>query len=369
VLTRQESALRPFGRRTAASRALPYALPNAGWKAVGALALICSGVAWASLPSVSDIERGAGHEWHALAIAPLSAGGRTGLRMDATPEAEPVAYVPKRAAAAPVPVPAPPPVLQSGPSRIRGEVGDGLYWSLRAAGASPAAAAQYLSALATEIDVGEVAIGDRFDLVLGGGTERPLLYAGLDRAGSSHLQLVRWNSGGRDQWIDAAEAERPTTISSGPMAPVNGRITSYFGNRMHPILRFTRFHAGVDFGASWGSPIVATADGQVVRAGWSGGYGRQVRIAHGGGLVTSYSHMSSILAQPGSFVHAGQVIGYVGSSGLSTGPHLHYEVLRDGTPINPLGVHFTSVQTVDVGVVNAVKARLKALLSVGVRKG
>lgn len=256
-----------------------------------------------------------------------------------------------------------------GPQRIQGQVGDGLYWSLRAAGANPQVAAQYLAALATEIDVGEVALGDRFDLVLSGGKEPALLYAGLDRGGAQDLQLVRWSVNGRSQWIDAATADRPTAVSSGMMAPVAGRITSYFGNRMHPILRFTRFHAGLDFGASWGSPIVATADGQVVRAGWAGGYGRQVRIAHGGGLVTSYSHMSQIAAQPGSFVHAGQVIGYVGSSGLSTGPHLHYEVLRDGSPVNPLGVRFSSVQMADAGLVTAVKERLKTLLSVGAKKG
>ena len=76
--------------------------------------------------------------------------------------------------------------------------------------------------------------------------------------------------------------------------------------------------------------------------------------------------MSQIVAQPGSFVHAGQLIGYVGSSGLSTGPHLHYEVLRNGSPVNPLSVRFSNVQVADTGVVNAVKARLKALLSVGV---
>ena len=76
----------------------------------------------------------------------------------------------------------------------------------------------------------------------------------------------------------------------------------------------------------------------MVGAGWAGGYGRQVRIAHGGGIVTSYSHMSRTVAEPGSFVRQGQLIGYVGSSGLSTGPHLHYEVYRNGAPVNPLGV-------------------------------
>ena len=113
---------------------------------------------------------------------------------------------------------------------------------------------------------------------------------------------------------------------------------------------------------------MAAADGQVIRAGWAGGYGRQVRIAHPGGLMTSYSHMSQIAAEPGTIVHAGQVIGYVGSSGLSTGPHLHYEVRRQGMPVNPLAGRFASVQLVDTGMANAVKARLKGLLAVGTRK-
>src|SRR6185369_4959637 len=174
---------------------------------------------------------------------------------------------------------------------------------------------------------------------------------------------------GRSQWVDAANGERPAArVESGLRLPAAGPITSYFGNRYHPILHFTRFHAGVDIGAGWGSPIVAAADGQVAGAGWAGGYGRQVRIWHGAGLVTTYSHMSEIVASPGSFVHRGQLIGYVGSSGLSTGPHLHYEVLRDGAPVNPLGVRFASAPVVDTHLADAIKARLKALLSVGAKR-
>jgi murein DD-endopeptidase MepM/ murein hydrolase activator NlpD len=149
---------------------------------------------------------------------------------------------------------------------------------------------------------------------------------------------------------------------------VAGHITSYFGYRYHPILHFTRFHAGLDIGASWGSPIVAAADGEVVAAGWAGGYGREVRIAHGGGVVSLYGHMSQIAAQPGTYVRAGQVIGYVGSSGLSTGPHVHFEVRQGGQPVNPLSVRFTSAPVVDTHLTDAVKARLKALLSIGVKQ-
>jgi len=336
----------------------------------GLLALLCSGVAWASLPKPHDLRADERLQWQALGIAPLANGGASGLRMDATLAVEAIDVVPVRKAqplptalAQPMPTP-----LPTRPLRISGRVGDGLYWSLRAAGASPQAAAQYLAALATEIDVGgDISPGDRFDLVLASGGS--LQYAGLDRIAASDLQLVRWTANGRNQWIDAGNAEQPAPASTGMAWPVAGRITSYFGYRYHPILHFTRFHAGLDFGASWGSPIVAAADGQVVGAGWAGGYGRQVRIAHGGGILTTYSHMSQIAAEPGSFVHQGQLIGYVGSSGLSTGPHLHYEVRRDGQPVNPLGVRFASAPVVDTHLADAVKARLKALLSVGSKRG
>ena len=107
----------------------------------------------------------------------------------------------------------------------------------------------------------------------------------------------------------------------------------------------------------------------MVSAGWSGGYGREVEIAHGSGIVSLYGHMSEIVASPGSFVRRGQLIGYVGSSGLSTGPHLHFEVKQGGTPVNPLGVRFTSAPVVDTHLADAVKARLKQLLSVGAKRG
>jgi len=120
--------------------------------------------------------------------------------------------------------------------------------------------------------------------------------------------------------------------------PVNGRVTSGFGSRFHPILGYVRMHAGLDLAASYGTPIKAAADGRITSAGWAGGYGNMVRIAHAGGIQTMYGHMSRIAASAGSFVHAGQVIGYVGSTGLSTGPHLHYEVLKNGRPVDPKSV-------------------------------
>jgi murein DD-endopeptidase MepM/ murein hydrolase activator NlpD len=143
---------------------------------------------------------------------------------------------------------------------------------------------------------------------------------------------------------------------------VNGRITSLFGPRRHPILGYARMHAGVDFGAGWGTPIVAAASGVVGYAGYHGGHGNYVRLDHGGGLGTGYGHMSRFAVSPGQSVSAGQVIGYVGSTGLSTGPHLHYEMYRNGRTVNPLDSQFASVSVVtrqvDPAKMGAFRARL-----------
>jgi len=248
--------------------------------------------------------------------------------------------------------------------RVQGAVTDGLYWSLREAGVSPEVAADYLHALSTRIDVGsDVAPFDRFDLVVSKSPGQPLLYAALHRVDGPDVELMKWNAGGRTDWFDtdANGAER----SAGLMAPVAGRMTSGFGVRYHPILHFARMHAGIDFGAAWGSPIVAAADGQVVAAGWSGGYGRQVRIAHSSGIVTTYSHMSGIAASPGELVRQGQVIGYVGSTGLSTGPHLHFEVRLAGQPVDPMTVQMQSRNVIGGPAKVAFNARLKQLMAIG----
>ncbi|MBM3270155.1 MAG: peptidoglycan DD-metalloendopeptidase family protein [Candidatus Sericytochromatia bacterium] len=119
--------------------------------------------------------------------------------------------------------------------------------------------------------------------------------------------------------------------------PVRGRITSGFGPRMHPIFRVVKPHRGIDFGAGWGSPVVAADTGVVLFSGWYDGYGKVVMIDHGADLVTMYCHLSSYGVSPGARVTRGQQIARVGSTGFSTGPHLHFEVRRNGTPVNPLG--------------------------------
>jgi murein DD-endopeptidase MepM/ murein hydrolase activator NlpD len=125
------------------------------------------------------------------------------------------------------------------------------------------------------------------------------------------------------------------------MWPISGRINSGFGYRFHPIHHRTILHTGLDIGGPNGGAIHAADGGQVIWAGWKGGYGKTIMINHGNkngrNLVTLYGHMSRLAVSSGQSVSKGQVVGYEGSTGYSTGPHLHFEVRVDGAPVNPLG--------------------------------
>jgi len=264
------------------------------------------------------------------------------------------------------------------PLRIRGTVGQGLYRSARASGAPVKAIQQYLQALDGQLNLeSDILSGDRFDIIVaykrsaGGESEvGPLLYAGLDRGGKPRAELLRWKGGQLMAASGLGSTIEQSVQTTRPMGmPVNGHMTSGFGLRRHPILGYTRMHAGIDFGAAWGSPIFAVSDGMVSYAGRHGGHGNYVRIEHGGGLGTGYGHMSRIAVAPGTRVRAGQVIGYVGSTGLSTGPHLHYEVYENGRTVNPLAVRFATTTTfvsaaVDPKELAAFKARLAQIKSV-----
>jgi murein DD-endopeptidase MepM/ murein hydrolase activator NlpD len=130
--------------------------------------------------------------------------------------------------------------------------------------------------------------------------------------------------------------------------PINGaRITSGFGMRMHPLLGYSKMHKGIDFGAAIGTPIYAAGDGVIEEAGRKGGYGNYVKLKHNDHYATAYGHASRIARgiHPGVHVKQGQVIAYVGSTGFSTGPHLHYEILVNGAQVNPSGVKFRTGQT------------------------
>ncbi len=119
--------------------------------------------------------------------------------------------------------------------------------------------------------------------------------------------------------------------------PVLGALTSPYGWRRHPIQGGGQLHTGIDIASRTGTPVRAARDGAVLYAGWWGGYGKVVILDHGGGISTLYGHLSATLVVPGQRVRRGQVIGRVGSTGYSTGPHLHFEVRVAGKPVNPIG--------------------------------
>ncbi len=139
--------------------------------------------------------------------------------------------------------------------------------------------------------------------------------------------------------------------------PVPGAITSGFGMRFHPILGYTRMHTGVDMHAAYGEPIKAAASGRIIFAAVRGGYGNCIIIDHGGGMTTLYGHQSSLNVSYDDHVTAGDVIGYVGSSGLATGPHLHFEVRIWGKPVDPGPVPVGAVMPGEKVVARNRKAR------------
>ncbi|HFE64978.1 MAG TPA: M23 family metallopeptidase [Caldithrix sp.] len=124
----------------------------------------------------------------------------------------------------------------------------------------------------------------------------------------------------------------------------NGRLTDGFGVRRHPILKRLMPHHGIDLAAKRGTPILATADGYIIFTGRNGGYGKFVSIKHKYGFVTKYGHLQKIYVRRGQFVKRGDKIGEVGNTGLSTAPHLHYEVHYKGKPINPVNYYFSDIK-------------------------
>ena len=309
------------------------------------------------------------------ASARMSARAGTGRRMDMTDQVALLPVAPARAAFPLLVARGKGAASNDGPLRIRGMVGQSLYRSARTAGAPISAVQEYLRALNQYVSLSEdVHPGDEFDMVLApdrgsddgsGNGSGSLLYASLIRDGKPFKELLRWGADGQFQAADGeASAVRQPQVAMF-MAPVAGRITSGFGMRRHPILGFARLHAGMDFGAAWGTPIHAVNDGAVSFAGYSGGHGNMVRLDHGGGIGTGYAHMSRIAVSPGERVRKGQVIGYVGSTGLSTGPHLHYELYHNGRPVNPAaGVGYVMQSVASPAQSAAFRARLAQLQAV-----
>jgi murein DD-endopeptidase MepM/ murein hydrolase activator NlpD len=254
------------------------------------------------------------------------------------------------------------------PLRVEARVGASLYRSARAAGLPSGVVAEAIRALGYSIDIQrDVRADDRFDMIVAhrraetGETEMgQLLYAAVD--GKKDAAVVRWSGGGKSQFFLPDGSSARKGLMKTPVA--GAQLTSGFGFRRHPILGFSRLHQGVDFGAPHGAPVMAAAGGTVVYAGWHGGHGNYVKIRHSKGLETAYAHLSRIKVRVGQRVDQGQNIGAVGSTGLSTGPHLHYEVWSNGRAVNPRGAKFSGGLQLTGGELSRFKSELNRLRSV-----
>lgn len=149
-------------------------------------------------------------------------------------------------------------------------------------------------------------------------------------------QAARLEEVRQQDLLRAMRSNRGVLASTPSIWPVSGFISSNFGGRISPFGGRGQFHKGLDIGARVGTPIVAPADGTVTQAGADGAYGISAEVDHGGGVVTKFAHMQRLAVKNGQWVRRGEIIGYVGMTGRTTGPHLHYEVRLNGVPVNPM---------------------------------
>jgi len=233
--------------------------------------------------------------------------------------------------------------------RAESEIRLSLFVAGRRAGVPIAVLAELIRLYSWDVDFQrDIRAGDSFEvmyeplfddtgaLVAGG----DILFAALTLSGKRHAVYRHATADGPSDYFDEnGQSARKALMRT----PIDGaRLSSGFGKRRHPILGYTKMHKGLDFAASRGTPIYAAGNGTVEAAGWNGAYGKYVRIRHNSEYATAYAHMKRIKTARGRRVTQGQVIGYVGTTGRSTGPHLHYEILKSGRQVNPLRVKMPS---------------------------
>lgn len=235
--------------------------------------------------------------------------------------------------------------LETAPARVTVTVESSLYEAFVAAGEDPALAVAASEVLAWEIDFyRDVRPGDRLELVV----ERTTHDGAFVRWGEllavrwtgaiGEREFLRWARRGTPGWYDAAGRSARRAFLKQPLPLV--RITSRFGGRRHPVLGYYKQHAGVDYGAPTGTPVWSVGDGVVTWAGRKGANGLLVSVRHPNGYSSHYAHLSRIDVRAGASVSQKQVVGRVGTTGRSTGPHLHFALSRQGRFVNPLAQTF-----------------------------
>ncbi|MEM8652465.1 MAG: M23 family metallopeptidase [Pseudomonadota bacterium] len=254
---------------------------------------------------------------------------------------------------------------------------DGIYRTAMAEGLSENLTQQLVKIFAFDVDFkSRITPQDRLEVFLSleDGQDKPtdeskILYAGitLGNLKRSYYRFRDEETGIVDYYDEAGKSAKKFLLRK----PVpNGRFRSGYGMRKHPISRRLKLHAGVDWSAPRGTPILSAGNGVVQKVGWSGGYGKQTIIRHANGYRTSYSHQTAYARgiRPGARVRQGQVIGYIGSTGYSTGPHLHYEVIVNGNRVDPMRIRLPKGKVLkgeELQLFEAERDRINALVNEG----
>ena len=257
-------------------------------------------------------------------------------------------------------------------SYIKGTIDSSLYKSAVKLGMPENSLFEMVRLLGFSIDFQrEIRKGDSFEVMFTKQIDlledkvidtKPINFVSIKLSGSQLNFFEYRDEYGYSGYYDENGKSSKRTIMK---TPINGaRLSSRYGNRRHPVLGFTKMHRGVDFAAPKGTPIFAAGDGIVERAGWNGSYGRYIRIRHTGTYKTAYAHLSGInkKIRIGKRVSQGKIIGYVGSSGRSTGPHLHYEVLLNNRQINPMKVKLPSGKNIPNKDLKKYKSYVKGVI-------
>lgn len=260
--------------------------------------------------------------------------------------------------------------LKNQPYRAVGKVRSSLYQAAYDAGIPSNAMGEIVRAFSYDVDFQrEIHPGDKIEVLMDRkvadtgevGGHSNIRYASLTLRGKKHEIFHFADANGQTGWFDAKGNSVRKSLLKTPVHAA--RISSGFGMRRHPVLGFSKMHRGVDFAAGTGTPILAAGDGIVTYRGWKGGYGNYLQIKHNGTYSTAYGHISRFnpKVRNGGRVKQGQVVAYVGSTGMSTGPHLHFEVLQAGRQVNPTSQKFNTSQALAGGSLNKYKARQSAI--------
>ena len=256
---------------------------------------------------------------------------------------------------------------------IRGVIKNNLYISALKSGIPEKTLLEMISLLGFSVDFQrEIRSGDSFEVLFTKEIDilsnlviqtKPIKYVSMSLSGNKLNFFNYEDKFGFPQYYDENGKSSKRTIMK---TPINGaRLSSRYGNRKHPILGYTKMHRGLDFAAPSGTPVFAAGDGIIEKAGWNGSYGKYIRIRHTGTYKTAYAHLSGFHknVRSGKRVSQGKIIGYVGTTGRSTGPHLHYEVLKNNIQVNPMRIKLPAGKNISKGDIHNFKKHIQKIVN------